>query len=294
MPQTSLKQSYTACRLVTRRASSTFWLASLLFDYDTRRSIRALYAFCRTADDIVDATQLTKAEQITQIKAMRQSLVTKKPAKVAPEIWPAVFDTMRTHKLPISELETVLKGVAKDIQFRQPTTLLELDRYSYMVAGVVGVLSARVLGGYRTATLEGAKQLGIAMQYTNIIRDVSSDQEIDRIYLPLAVMREHKLSPKDLADGTNPKALQETLASLGARAETYYDQAESAIYDLHPSYQLGVKVAYELYRSILERAKQKRYTVTHGRIRLNRREKIALVWRVYRSQKAIHDNKVTP
>ncbi len=297
MADLSLHQSYVACRKVTRQASSTFWLASLLFDLDTRRSIRALYAFCRTADDIVDASKLNKSEKIAQIRAMRQALITKQPAEIAPDIWLAVFDTMQSHKLPIVEMETVLRGVAQDITFRQPTTLQELDRYSYMVAGIVGILSARVLGGYRKATLEGAKQLGIAMQYTNIIRDVTADGQLGRIYLPLSVMRAQGLSPKDLAEGKNQAALRRTLTALANRAETYYDHAESSIRDLHPSYQLGVKVALELYRSILERAKQKRYTVTKGRIRLNRREKIALVWRVYqthRSTKTTHANKITP
>lgn len=285
MASVSLQQSYLACRQVTCRASSTFWLATLMFDLDTRRSIRALYAFCRVADDISDTGDLSRSERIARLRAMRQAIISRQPASISPDIWPAVFDTIDRHKLPLKELETVLRGVAQDINFRQPTTLSELDAYSYMVAGVVGILSARVLGGYRKATLEGAKQLGIAMQYTNIIRDVSADSHINRVYLPLSVMRAQGLSPKDLSTGQNQVGLQRTLAALAKRAEIYYEHAETSINDLHPSYQLGVRVALELYRAILERTKQKRYTVTEGRIRLNRREKIALVWRVYQNQR---------
>lgn len=277
----NMRSSYRSAARITRKASSTFWLATMLFDLDTRRSLQALYAYCRVADDIGDSLELSNATKINKLRLMRQALHSKRPVAVAANIWPAIFDTIRQHKLPVGEMEIVLRGIASDITFHQPTTYSDLDKYSYQVAGVVGVLSARVLGAYKPSTLEAAKQLGIAMQYTNIIRDVSEDQKLGRIYLPQALMRSHSLSPAQFSAGHNSAGLTATLAAMAIRAETFYDHAAPAIADLHPSYQKPVIVAFELYHAILDRIKQKQYNVLAGQVRLDWNEKLALVWRVY-------------
>lgn len=269
-----LARSYQHCARITRQASSTFSLATWLFDTDTRRSIRALYAFCRIADDIADSTTLTTRQKQRGLKSLRQAITTRQASRVGQDIWPALFDTIQRHNLPVSELELILDGVASDITFHQPLTIAELDRYSYLVAGIVGVLSARILGGYKKSTLLGAKQLGIAMQYTNIIRDVAADSEQGRIYIPQSILRDAELTPEQLKQRTNQAGLQRALTVMANRAETYYIHSESAILDLHPSYQKAVRVASALYKSILDRVKQKQYTVYSGRIRLTALEKI--------------------
>lgn len=281
---TSLRQSYRACRRITARASSTFYLVSLLFDGDTRRDIQVLYAFCRIADDIVDASGLSDNEKRAQLRAMKRAIETLEPVEVAADIWPAMFVIMHRHKLPKAELVDVLRGVASDIRFRQPENWQDLDRYSYYVAGVVGLLSARVLGAHKKSTYTGARQLGIAMQYTNILRDVAPDYALGRIYLPRQLMRECKVTPDMLATKRHTPELIEALKRMAERAERYYAQGNEAVRDLHSSYQKPVRVATALYHGVLERVKQKRYTVLDGRIRLNRRDKLAVVWDTYRGR----------
>ncbi|MEI7819073.1 MAG: phytoene/squalene synthase family protein [bacterium] len=278
---TSLSASYRACAQITREASSTFSLSAWLFDRDTRRSIQALYAFCRTADNIADSSKLTIRQKQAGLRALRTALTSQQPAKIAADMWPALFHTMKNHNLPVAELDIILDGVSSDIGFRQPLTIGELDRYSFKVAGIVGVLSARILGGYKKSTLEGAKQLGIAMQYTNIIRDVAEDLTIGRIYIPQSSLREAGLTIEDLKAHQNQAGLQRALEILTKRADSYYDHALPAVKELHPSYQKPVLAAAGLYRHILERIKQKQYTVYDSRIRLSRLEKLQLVWRIY-------------
>lgn len=286
---TSLRHSFRACRRITMKASSTFFLASLLFDADTRRDLWALYAFCRIADDIADESKVnrTATAKRADLRAMREAILTGKPARIdhhTTNIWPAVFDIQRRHKLPAQELIAVLRGVARDLRFNQPHTWSELDDYSYLVAGVVGVLSARILGAFHTKTLEGSKQLGIAMQYTNIMRDVQADLAMGRVYLPASIMREARLTLDQLRQSTNIAGLQSVLKRMGERAEQYYEQAHPSISDLHPSYRRPVLVTEALYRGILDRIKQKRYTVLDGRISLSRREKLQTVWSIYHAR----------
>ncbi len=151
---TQMRTSYRACRRITRRASSTFYLASLLFDHDTKRDVWALYAFCRIADDIADSKDLTPQQKRHRLGLMRQAIMTNTASSLEPAIWPAVFSIIKRHKLPKQEMIDVLRGVSSDINFKQPTTWEDLDHYSYLVAGVVGILMARLLGVVQTRTLE--------------------------------------------------------------------------------------------------------------------------------------------
>ncbi len=263
---------------MTRRASSTFYLASLPLDGDTRRALRALYAYCRTIDDIADSTRLQPRQKQAALSAIAKALAKQKTPRYAKAIWPALYDTMQKHKLPLDEILTVLRGVETDISFQQPKTVSELDRYSYQVAGVVGVLSARILGGFKKSTLEAAKQLGIAMQYTNILRDLDADLELGRMYVPTSVLREVGCSLADFTQVTSSPARTRALNRLAERADIYYTHAWPAIGDLHPSYQWSARAAWRLYHEILERLKQKQYTRGDGRLRLTRRDKLVIAW----------------
>lgn len=277
-----MKQSYQACRRVTAQASSTFYLASLLFQTRTRHDIQALYAFCRVADDIADSAELSVAKKRAQIQAMRQGVTTRKLPTVEAEIWPAFWQVIDRYDLPQKELLEVLEGVESDIEFAQPQTLRDLDRYSYYVAGVVGILSARILGVTTKTGFESAKNLGIAMQYTNIIRDVASDSSLKRTYIPANVLKKHNL-PQDISSADNSDYRQ-AVAELCERAEDFYDKAEPGLMEIPAQHRKPVRVAFQLYRGILERVKQKQYNVSIGRIRLNRLSKLQVVWRVYTGQ----------
>ncbi len=277
----SLKQSYQACRRITAQASSTFYLASLLFEGATRRDIQALYAFCRVADDIADSTTLSSSEKRSKISAMRNAIIQRKTPDVEPAIWAAVWHVSDEYVLPQAELLEVLDGVESDISFSQPKTLRDLDTYSYYVAGVVGILSARILGATSKRGFEAAKNLGIAMQYTNIIRDVASDTSLKRTYIPLSLVKKYKLNSRD---ATQSDQLHLAIAELSNRAQSFYDLAAPGITDIPTRHRKPVQVAFELYHGILERVKQKQYNVSIGRVRLNRLSKLQVVWRVYTGQ----------
>lgn len=214
---------------------------------------------------------------------MKKALINKQTPPVAAQIWPAVWDMVERHGLPNRELVTVLNGVASDITFEQPQTIAELDRYSYMVAGVVGVLSARVLGETSPSALAAAKNLGIAMQYTNIIRDVSGDATLKRVYIPTSIMRRCRVTSEMLTAPAASKQLRAAISLLADRAESYYRLALPGIEAISQAQRRPVLVAYHLYRGILESIKQKRYNVNVKRVRLSAFKKAKVVWQVYTS-----------
>jgi len=280
---TKLAASYAAARRITRRASSTFYLASLLFEPTIRRDIQVLYAFCRVADDIADDPHLIRAMKLQRLAQMRAALEDGASTPEPAEIWPAVREIIAHYELPLEQLREVLEGVSSDIDFRQPKTIAELDRYSYLVAGVVGLLSARILGVRRAETFQAAKSLGIAMQYTNIVRDVHHDLTLGRVYIHQSVMKQVGVTPSMLKSEHTTPEIEAAVRLLADRAEDFYQKSEPGIQALDKKYQQPVRAASGLYRSILERVKQKQYNVFTGRTRLNRIEKLSLVWSVYQT-----------
>lgn len=278
-----LRQSFRACSRITSRASSTFYIASRLFDAQTRQDIQALYAFCRVADDIADDPTLRKSLKMHQLQAMREALTNDRLPSIEKRIWPAVRSVVKRHNLPLSELNLVIEGVSGDVDFRPIKTISELDRYSYLVAGVVGILAARVLGVTDKPTLTAAKDLGIAMQYTNIIRDAPSDYVDGRVYIPIQLQKKFQVDRSMLAASVASDELVAALKVMSDRADDFYEKSKFGLMQLPREKRRPVWVAFNLYRGILERIKQKRYNVNAGRIRLNRPAKAKVVLQVYLS-----------
>ncbi len=271
-----LKESFRYCRSVTRRASSTFYLASHLFTKEVRRDLYGIYAFCRIADDIADAPGLSVRERQQELDLLAHTLKTERYSE-GDKLWPACFDVMRRHNIPKTYFNELLAGVRRDTSPFEIKTLAELDHYSYLVAGTVGAMCAHILGQPSKQTLRGALQLGVAMQYTNIVRDVSADAVLERVYLPSTLLRRHGLSRQDVLARRNEAALRRVLAELAERAQQGYAKADQAIGALAPSNQRPVRIALNLYRRILGRIEQKHFSVYNKRIRLSLPLKLMVV-----------------
>ncbi len=271
-----LDESFRYCRSITRQASSTFYLASRLFPQDVRRDLYALYAFCRVVDDIADAPGLDDSTRAQELDLLGHTLKTERYSE-GDKLWPAFFEVVRRHTITKQCFFDLLKGVRRDIAPFKVRNTADLDEYSYLVAGTVGIMCAHVLGKPTAKTLNGAKELGIAMQYTNIMRDVSADASIGRVYLPLELMTKHGLSTEDVLATKKPAALAAVLAELAKIANEKYATAYKAIDFLEPSNRRAVKVACNLYSGILQRIEQKDYKVYNTRIRLSFARKLMVV-----------------
>ncbi len=275
---TELKASFAYCRKVTRRASSTFYLASRMFAPGVRNDLCAIYAFCRIADDIADAPGLKQQDRRQELSLLTHTLKSERYSE-GDELWPALLDTLARHKVPKTYFYELLEGMEQDIAPFEVKTYRDLERYSYLVAGTVGVMCVYVLGQPSQKALAAAKQLGIAMQITNILRDVSADAAIGRVYLPSDLLARHNLSRKQVLQAQNQAALAQVLKELAARAEQKYDLAAAGLPYLTPANRRPVQIALNLYRSILRRIEQKHYNVYNTRIRLSLVAKLMVVVR---------------
>jgi len=248
-PERSAKpDDLAACRALLRGGSRSFYAASFLLPRRTRDPATALYAFCRLADDAID---LGSAHQVALagLHARLDRIYGGCPADHPVER--AFAQVAAAQMLPRALPEALLDGFLWDAEGRQYETLAELEAYAARVAGAVGAMMAVIMGVRAPAVLARAADLGVAMQLTNIARDVGEDARQGRLYLPRGWLREAGIDPDVwLAAPVFDAALGSVVARLLGAAEAHYRRAETGIAALPPGCRPGIFAARLLYAEI--------------------------------------------
>ena len=242
--------AYEYCRQVTRRASKTFYWASLFLPRHKRLAAWAVYALCRSVDDIADTPE-KGSDPLTELAHWRQRLQHVYRGEVTHPIMLAWADMLQQYDVPLQPALDLIDGVQTDLGAVRFDTFEELQRYCYRVAGTVGLLMAPVLGYASPDALPCAVNLGIAMQLTNILRDVGEDANLGRIYLPSAEIAQFGYCEEELLMGVVNASFVQLMQFQIARAESYYEEALPGIGLLDPSVQLAIMASARLYRGIL-------------------------------------------
>lgn len=266
------RSSFDYAARVTEQASSSFYLATQHFDDSVRPYLRALYAFCRLTDDAVD-----EAGNYSQARAALRHFQTVFLRRAAPpdeSVWPALYATIDRFAIPQRYFQELLYGLQTDIGPVRLRTQAELVRYCYRVAGTVGLMCAKVLGVSDRVGMAGAKQLGIAMQLTNIARDIGEDFSRDRIYLPLSWRRQNGLTEDMIAAQSISSEYHATMQRLAELAEGYYRAAERSYGSVPWQHRLPVLTVAKLYHRLLRKLQASGFAVYGRRIRLSQAEKI--------------------
>lgn len=265
-----LAQSYAHCRRVTRQASKSFSLAARLLPAPKRRAIEALYAFARTSDDLVDEHHDPTSALETWIAQVQGTLAGDDP------LLPAWADVAQRYTLPSGLTKELLAGVGMDLSIKRYATFSDLQLYCYRVASVVGLLSMHIIG-FTPGAESYAIQLGIALQLTNILRDVGEDAARGRIYLPLEDLERFGVREDDILAGVRSESFQALMCWEIARAEALYQASWPGIAMLHRDGQMAVAAAALLYRAILPKIAANGYDVFTRRACVPRREKLLLL-----------------
>jgi 15-cis-phytoene synthase len=237
-----------ACRALMRGGSKSFFLASLALPKRVRAPATALYAFCRVADDAIDNSS-EPAHALEQLRGRLDAIYAGAPG---PEIADrALAEVVRTRAMPRTLLDALLEGFAWDAEGRRYETIEDLHAYGARVAGTVGAMMALVMETRDPAALARACELGVAMQLTNIARDVGEDARNGRLYLPLAWLREAGIEPDAwlAAPQFNP-AIASVVARLLAEAERLYARAECGVSALPRDCRPAIHAARLLYAEI--------------------------------------------
>jgi len=246
--QRSLHQAYAYCAAITREHSKTFHMASGLLPPAKRRAVRALYAFCRVTDDLVDQAGEAPLRQLEQ---WRERTLCRPPAADDP-VALAWADTLAHYRIPPLYAHQLIDGVAMDVRVRRYETFEQLAEYSYGVASTVGLMSMHIVGFEGPQAIPYAVKLGVALQLTNILRDVREDWEKGRLYLPQEDMAAFGLREADIAAGQASDRWRAFINYQIERTHRLYEEAIPGIALLHRDGRFAIAAAAELYRAILD------------------------------------------
>lgn len=264
-----------ACRELLRAGSKSFHLASLLLPERTRLPAQALYAFCRVADDLVDRSGDPRAG-LAELQDRLEWIYAGRPKRYPVDR--ALADLAFGLHLPRALPEALLEGFGWDLDGRRYRDLPELRAYAARVAGVVGAMLTVLMGVRDPVVLARACDLGVAMQLTNIARDVAEDARAGRLYLPLSWLEEAGLEPDTfLARPATSPALAWVLDRLLAEAERLYARAETGLVGLPSSCRPGIRAARRLYEGIGGELRRRGLDPFAGRAVVPRRRKVLLV-----------------
>jgi 15-cis-phytoene synthase len=237
-----------ACRESLRVGSRSFHAAAFLLPRSFREPAAALYAFCRTADDAVDDSQRPERD-LQRMHRRLDAIYAGIPGSAAEDR--AMADVVRQHDLPKALLEALFEGFAWDVEGRRYPTASSLYDYAARVAGSVGVMMAVLMDVRRPDLLARAADLGVAMQLTNIARDVGEDARAGRLYLPLEWLHEEGIDPEAfLRDPRFSPGLARITGRLLEHAETLYRRADSGIAGLPGRCRPAIHAARLLYAEI--------------------------------------------
>jgi phytoene synthase len=275
-PTRTLAEAYAICDQIIRRHSKSFFFSTQFLPPGQRRAVRALYAFCRTTDDTVDMAESDPARALAEwIRiARRPRFDTSHPVLLA---W---ADTCQRYNLSPSLIDELLAGVAMDLTISRYATFADLWLYCYRVASVVGLLVIGITGAAPGAQPYAIK-LGVALQLTNILRDIGEDADRQRVYLPEDELARFGLTADDILARVYDERFIALMKFQVARAHQLYDESWPGIALLPPEVRLAVAAAARVYRGILDKIEQNRYDSYTRRAYLPLREKIARLPRIW-------------
>jgi phytoene synthase len=250
-----LTASYQRCRSLHRRYGRSYYLATRLLPAWKRRHVHALYGFARYADEIVDTLDGVPAtERAARLRSWSdQFLAGLAGGTVADPVLPAVLHTLEVFQLDRADFAKFLHSMAMDLTVARYPSYADLLEYMEGSAAVIGTLMLPILESPDLpAAREPARQLGLAFQLTNFIRDVPEDLNRGRVYLPLADLDRFRVRPADLRAGRATEQIRALIAFEVGRARAHYARAEPGIALLAPSSRPCIQAAYRLYAGILD------------------------------------------
>lgn len=271
------EKAYDYCEGVIQQGSKTFYKAFSLLPKADRQAVNAIYTFCRCLDDTVDESPNPK-ESLTAFLSEFERF--RSGERIEQPLWLAlrdVFDRYDMEEMPFLELA---EGMRWDITKSRYRTLEETERYSYLVASTVGLMLLPILAPGRKDLKEGAIQLGIAMQLTNILRDVGEDARRNRIYLPGELLERYGVSDESLLRGNPTGDFSDLWESIALRAEELYDQAATTFPSYPSESRRSLRAAALLYRGILDAVRLNHYDVFTKRAYVSNLQKIKLLTKI--------------
>lgn len=272
------------CQQIASKSGSSFYYSFMFLPELKRRAITALYAFCREVDDVVDEC---KEESIAHSKLnwWREEISNLYADKPNHPVTQALLPLLKDFNLAEEYFIEIIDGMEMDLNISRYENFKDLSLYCYRAASVVGLLSAEIFGFSNRQTLRYAHDLGMALQLTNILRDVREDAERGRIYIPLDELKQFNVSIHDLSHPVTSDSVKALFKHQADRAREYYIKAFNLLPEEDRFKQRTGLIMAEIYQSILNEIEQDGFRVLEHKIKLTPLRKLWIAWRQSRIEK---------
>jgi 15-cis-phytoene synthase len=263
-------------REIAKKSKSSFYYAFNLLPQAKRDAMNTVYAFCRETDDIIDEGTEPDDIRYEKLRKWRIELELSLSNESSYTLLNKLAKTIRQFNIPIDPFFELLKGMEMDLQNKRYLSFEDLKLYCYRVASTVGLMCIEIFGYKHKSTKEFAVNLGIALQLTNILRDIKKDAENGRIYLPKEDLDRFGCTEKDIMQGVFNSKIRALLEYEAARAKFYFDKANDALnLDDKPS-MFAARAMQHIYFKLLEKIIGAGYNVFDNNIKVSKIEKIGI------------------
>ena len=264
-------RSHVSAAKITRQSKSNLALAFISLGRERKRDITVFYAFCRVVDDIADSSELNVIEKRGRLEAWREML--RRASTDEPLLAREVRSLIDKYSLPLEIVEEIIAGVEMDLSVSRYATFEELRLYCYRVASAVGLISIEIFGYRNARCKEYALELGLALQMTNIIRDVGKDLRNGRIYLPQEDLARFGCSEKELQDRQHNERFVRLMEFEAARSREFFSRAAAARPPEDHRAMVPAQIMSSIYRGLLRRMELDQFRVFEKEYRLSGLEK---------------------
>jgi 15-cis-phytoene synthase len=268
------------CQQKAASSGSSFYYSFLFLPAERRRAITALYAFCREVDDVVDEG-MDPQVAAAKLAWWRAEVANLFAGRAQHPVTRALEPHRDNFGLSAGRLNEIIDGMEMDLQQSRYLDWPGLETYCYRVASVVGLLAAGIFGYRDARTLDYARNLGIAFQLTNIIRDVGEDARKNRVYLPVTDLQRFGVPAADILQARETRAFRELMQFEAERARGYYAAAMSALPAADRRTQRPGLIMAAIYRALLDEIQRDGFRVLTHRTSLTPVRKLWLAWRTW-------------
>lgn len=270
-----------------KASGSSFYYSFMFLDKQRNQAITALYAFCREVDDVVDECQDSDVAR-QKLQWWQQEITNTYAGNPQHPVTRALAEPINQYNLPQEHFQEIIDGMEMDLDQTRYDSFKDLSLYCYRAASVVGLLAAEIFGYKNRQTQKYAHNLGMALQLTNILRDIQEDGLRGRIYLPLDELEQYGVDRNDILNCNMTPPVQALLKFQADRANDYFRIAYEMLPDEDRYQQISGLVMAAVYHAMLKKIERANFNVMDGRISLNPLHKLWIAWRTVLAEKLRH------
>lgn len=271
-------------KIIAKDSKSSFYFAFSLLEKPKREAMNTVYAFCRKTDDIVDLGDEEDALKYEKLRRWRIELEKALHGNSDINLLNKLVVYIKQFKIPLEPFFELIAGVEMDLQRKRYITFDDLSNYCYLVASTVGLMCIEIFGYKHNSAKEYAVNLGLAMQLTNILRDVKKDYDIGRIYLPQEDMIKFNYTEEDLKNKIYNEHFINLMQYQANRAQQFFNNANMNLNKDDKGSMFAARAMQHIYYRLLKKLESEKFDVINKKIKVSKIEKVSIslgVWAKY-------------